>query len=371
MATRSRLLSGTLFAVASALTLGACADQPAETRKAATPQAAATGETLDGELIILAAPLVEDPYYQDVAGEIFAFHVSFATAVKSPDRTLILADEANHDAYADALPDAYVMTFPQGDIWTRDFAPVDPLSPVMMRYPRQGTDGGRFTQKYADAVQGGLYDLTRESRLAMTRSDLNLNGGDFVYDGDGRLVVSRTFLKDNGLSPAQGRTALRRATNATDIAFIDAKAQTGLEQADSVLSFIAPNTLVIHRFPDDFDYAETLKTTLRNALPGVTIHEIETRYDPKAALDTRFRSTCGLYTDMVVTPTRIFVPVFGREADKTVLSQLHSWTDKQLVPVDTSRICTLGGGLRTMSWQLRGEAANAVLDFISGGETTP
>lgn len=319
--------------------------------------------SVEGELIILSAPLEGDDYYADVSGAVFDFQVGFAKAVKAPDRVLVLTGPGYFDEYVAALGPDRVLNFAQGDIWTRDFAPVDPENPIVMRYSSAGQGGGRRGARHARAVQAGLNDLIRKSRLKAERSDLVLDGGNFVADGAGQLVVSRKFLRDNGLSAAEGRTALQRITGARHIAFIEADEQGGLEHADGVVAFIDPNTLVINSYPDDPDYAQDLIRSLRSALPGVTLHQIATPYDDSQILDERFGSACGLYTNMVVTPTRIYMPVFGTEHDKTALSQLHSWTEKDIIPVDASEVCYLGGGVRCMSWQLRGPAAEAIIKF--------
>ena len=132
-----------------------------------------------------------------------------------------------------------------------------------------------------------------------------------------------------------------------------------------MVAFIGENTLVINAYPEDPDYAADLKADLEAGLPGVVLHEIVTPYDGSQIYDERFGSACGLYTNMLVTPSRIYLPQFGIPEDAEALASVRNWTDREVVPVQSSRVCKMGGGVRCMSWQIRGPLARAMLDYAS------
>ncbi len=306
------------------------------------------------ELIVLAAPIADDAYYADAADDIFDFHAAYAAAIKQHDDVLVLADERSYAAYAQALGAEHVAVAPMADIWMRDFSLSNAAAPAMFRYSAAGQGGD---QDEADAVQEALADLIDAAGIDYRESDLVNDGGNWVDDYAGAAVVSRKFLRDNNLDEAGARKALIALTGAKAVAFIDADEQGGLEHADGVVAFIGPNELVINTYPDDADYAAALRADLERGLPDVAIHEIVTPYDGEDIYDERFGSACGLYTNMLVTPDRIYFPQFGIPEDVTALEQLGSWTDKKIVPVRSDGVCRMGGGVRCMSWQLRGEAA--------------
>lgn len=316
------------------------------------------------ELIVLAAPRAGDSYYADAANDIFDFHIAYAQRIAERDDVLILTDRDSYADYAAALGADQVALAPMDDIWMRDFGPSNAAAPVLFRYTAEGQGGGPEGQGEADAVQRTLAAVMKSSGLAFRTTRLLNDGGNFVEDDAGRVVVSRKFLKDNKLTEEEGRSALRRETGARHVAFIDADEQGGLEHADGVVAFIAPNTLVINSYPDDPDYAGILRADLEAGLPGVAIHEIVTPYDGAAIYDERFGSACGLYTNMLVTPQRIYLPQFGIAEDARALASLRLWTDKEIVPVDSREVCRMGGGVRCMSWQLRGENADRLLAWI-------
>ncbi|MEM9232720.1 MAG: agmatine deiminase family protein, partial [Pseudomonadota bacterium] len=270
---------------------------------------------------------------------------------------LILTDQETYLVYADAIGDEAVVTAPMADIWARDYGLADPLIPIMFRYTAAGQGGGRKGQRDADAVQDDFANVLEDAGLTFDSSDLLNDGGNYVGDGDGRAVLSRKFLRDNNLDEETARDVLRQETSLTHIAFIEADEQGGLEHADGVVAFIEANTLVINSYPDDPRYAAELRSSLEADLPGVSIHEIVTPYDGSEIYDERFGSACGLYTNMLVTPHRIYLPQFGIPEDRTAIESLQRWTDKTIIPVPSGAICAMGGGVRCMSWQVRGENA--------------
>ena len=309
------------------------------------------------ELIIVAAPKHGDAYYAEAAHDIFDFHIAYAGAVRKHDDFLVLTDAATYPDYVEALGADRVLIAPQDDIWARDFSLSNAIDPVMFRYTSEGQGGGHRGQADADHVQDILAGLMEKAGVAFAESDLLNDGGNLVDDYHGRIVISRKFLRDNRLTEAQGRGALIDETGAAHVAFIDADEQGGLEHADGVVAFIDANVLVINRYSEDPEYAAQLKSDLRAGLPDVTLHEITTPYDGSEIYDAKFGSACGLYTNMLVTANRIYLPQFGIPEDREALESVRSWTSKQVIPVRSDKVCHMGGGVRCMSWQLRGPNA--------------
>ncbi|MCR9219805.1 MAG: agmatine deiminase family protein [Alphaproteobacteria bacterium] len=317
----------------------------------------------DGELIVLAAPRADDSYYAPMADAIVAFHIRFAKALAGGDRALILTDAATRPHYVQALGEEAVLVAPMEDVWARDFSLTRPERPVRFRYTAEGQGGGRGGQRDADWVQSGFERLAAAAGLDYRVSTLFNDGGNLVDDYAGAAVLSRKVLRDNGLTEAEGRAALREEAGLETVAFIEADEQGGLEHADGVVAFLEPGVLVVNRYPDDPDYAAALRADLERGLPGVALHEIPAPYDDSAVYDARFGSACGLYTNMVVTPHRIYLPQFGVPEDSEALALIESLTDKQVVPVESGGVCSMGGGVRCMSWQVRGENAARLLGW--------
>ena len=316
------------------------------------------------ELIVLAAPGSEDPYYAKVRDSIVDFQISFAKRIAKRDEVLVLTDNKLYPVYMKALGPEKVAIAPMADIWIRDFGIANPERPVMFRYTAAGQGGRKKGQADADAVQETFAEVLERAGLTFAESGILNDGGNFVDDYAGNAVLSRKFLYDNRLSKEEARDKLRKLTGAKNIAFIEADEQGGLEHADGVVSFVDTNTLIINSYPEDLEYSKQLKEDLKRGLPKVKIHEIITPYDGSDIYDERFGSACGLYTNALVTPERIYFPQFGIPQDKIALEQIKEATSREVVPVASHQVCAMGGGVRCMSWQLRGKNATALLKNI-------
>ncbi len=320
--------------------------------------------TAKAELIILSAPRTGDPYYTKVADGIFSFHIKYAKKIiESGDDVLILTDKGAYGRYKKALGEHRVILAPVSDIWMRDFGMSNTVSPLMFRYTATAQGGGQKGQRDADTVQADLALFAERAGLDFKETDLFNDGGNFVDDYAGNVVVSRKFLRDNKLTEQHARDKLRKFTGIRQVAFIEADEQGGLEHADGVVSFVETNTLIINSYPTDPEYSHNLKTVLKSSLPGVKIHEIITPYDGSKTHDDRFGSACGLYTNALVTPKRIYLPQFGIPEDKIAMAQVNAITEKEVVPIDSRDVCFMGGGVRCMSWQLRGANAQRLLSY--------
>ena len=254
------------------------------------------------ELIVLAAPASDDPYYAGVADAIFDFHVAFAQQIEGRDDLIVLTDRKSSARYVAALGKSRVRVLPMADIWMRDFTLSNASEPVMFRYTAAGQGAGKRGQHEADAVQDQFAALAESAGLSFGETNLFNDGGNFVDDYAGSIVVSRKFLRDNKLGEDAARAALKRFAGVSHVAFIDSDEQGGLEHADGVVAFVDVNTLVINTYAEDPAYAEKLRADLEAGLPGVVIHEIVTPYDGTRIYDKRFGSACGLYTNALVTP---------------------------------------------------------------------
>lgn len=322
--------------------------------------------TINAELIVLASPQSQDRYYAERIDDIFDFHVDYAKKIiQNGDNVMILTDQQRYPDYVKALGKQHVTIAPMQDIWMRDFSSANPNKPVLFRYTAAGQGGTKKAQAISDDVQSDFKAYSQKAGLKFTQTKLLNDGGNWVEDGYGNVVLSTKFLADNHLTETQARAQLIRLTGAKHIAFIEADEQGGLEHADGVVSFIDQNTLVINTYPEDPDYAKQLKIDLKRGIPNIKIHEITTPYDGSEIYDEKFGSACGLYTNMLVTPERIYFPQFGIKQDAVALQQIRRLTKRTVIPIHSAQVCHMGGGVRCMSWQLRGKNAELLLNYFN------
>ena len=322
--------------------------------------------TAKAELIVLASPQSEDTYYAKMVDDIFDFHINYAKQIiKNGDKVLILTDKYLYSNYVKAIGQNHVVIAPMQDIWMRDFSSVDPDQPTLFRYTAAGQGGTKKAQAISDDVQSDFKLYSQKAGLKFIQTQLLNDGGNWVEDGFGNVVISTKFLSDNRLSEKVAREKLIALTNAKHIAFIEADEQGGLEHADGVVSFVDQNTLVMNSYPEDPDYTKKLKADLIRGIPNIKIHEIITPYDGSQIYDKKFGSACGLYTNMLVTPEHIYFPQFGIKEDSVALQQIRAITKRKVIPVQSNHVCHMGGGVRCMSWQLRGKNAELLLNYVN------
>ena len=285
--------------------------------------------------------------------------------IKNGDNVVVLTDKGLYPDYVKALGKKHVAIAPMHDIWMRDSAALIQLNPSCSATLPQDKVGAKKGQTISDEVQDKFKYYSQKAGLQFTQSKLLNDGGNWVENGYGNVVLNTKFLADNKLTESEARKKLMALTGAKQIAFIEADEQGGLEHADGVVSFVDQNTLVINSYPEDPDYAKQLKADLKRGIPNVKIREIITPYDGSEIYDEKFGSACGLYTNMLVTPERIYFPQFGIKEDAVALQQIRSVTERTVVPVQSSNVCHMGGGVRCMSWQVRGKNAELFLNYLN------
>ena len=317
--------------------------------------------SVKSELIILVSPLYDDIYYKDMMDDIFDFHIAYAKEVQKRDDVLVLTDDMLYDRYVEELGENSVLNVPMLDIWIRDFSISNVIDPIIFRYTAAAQSG---SQEDADEVQKKFIALIEEIGLSFYKANLFNDGGNFVDDYAGNVIISKKFLRDNDLVEDDARKWLKRFISIKNVAFIEADEQGGLEHADGVVTFVDTNTLLINSYPDSIHYARQLKADLRRGLPDVKIYEVITPYDNQQIYDKKFGSACGLYTNALVTPHRIYFPQFGIPEDTIALKQIKAVTSREVIPISSYQVCSMGGGVRCMSWQLRGENAKRLLDYV-------
>ena len=84
----------------------------------------------------------------------------------------------------------------------------------MFRYSEVRQGGTKQGQHDADAVQQRLVTLAEHANVQFYKTDLITDGGNYVDDFAGNVVINRKFLRDNKLSEQQARKIIRELSGA-------------------------------------------------------------------------------------------------------------------------------------------------------------
>lgn len=322
-----------------------------------TPAAPPVNEAgADRTLVVLAAPSATDPYYRKLRKEILDFQTAFARQISGHDNVVVLADAPTMKELSASLPDDVLLEAPMPDIWMRDFAPVRPDHPVLFRYSATAQNG---SLKDAAHVQAAFVRFAHRHGLAFDQAPWILDGGNVVDNGIDKAIVTDRFLSDNHLDKEQAAQILREQLGVEHVAILPADPEDRLAHADGMVLFTDSNTVAITRYGGEFQ--EALEQELRNAFPDVRIVEIESTFDDNA-FDPDFGSAKGIYVNATVTGNAIYMPVYGLETDGPALAKIHASTSLPVIPIDAGKIGTMGGSVRCLSTQMKGENARRLIE---------
>ena len=307
-------------------------------------------------LIVISAPPFEDTYYKEAYEKILKYDIEYAKSVIGKDNIVVLADSKAMPILKKYLPHDILLSADMYDIWLRYFTTVNPYKPVQFRYTAAAQSG---SQKRADQVQKQFNKFTKKLGISYLTSILKLDGGNVVDNYNDKAIVTERFLKDNGLSKAEGKEKLKKLLSVKSVAIIPSDDESGLAHADGMLMFIDENTLALNRYDEPLR-SEILKE-LTSSFSKIKIIEVETHYE-EDDWDPGFSSACGIYTNSIVTNKYIYVPIFGTKPDLKAIKTIQKNTDKTVVPIEASSVCYMGGSVRCLGWQLAGVNADKIIN---------
>jgi len=311
----------------------------------------------DRTLIILAAPAASDHYYQRLRPDILAFQTAYAQQVIGRDNIVILGNRKTLKLLAADLPKDILLEAPMRDIWMRDFTPVMPEHPVLFRYSAAAQAGKQPT---ADWVQASFIRFAKQLGLEFNRTRLMLDGGNVVDNGSNKAIVTDRFLEDNRLSKPKAINLLQKELGVERVAILPADPEDPLAHADGMALFLGSNTVAVTDYGGAFQ--KELKMELNKAFPGIHILKLETEFDTGKAWDPRFGSAKGISANAVLTDRFLYVPVFGMETDAKNLELIRSHTDRKVIPIDAETVSRMGGSVRCLSGQMKGENARKLIE---------
>ena len=310
--------------------------------------------TLTAQTIVLAAPSVEDAYYQQVFQDIVDFQIGFATKINGRDKAIILVDQVTRKYYADSLPEHVLVQANMEDIWIRDYSPVIADKQVKFTY----------SPNYMSRAETNDIDNSFESwhhsmgLQYSNKSSLILDGGNVVGNGNGKIIVTNRFLQDNPtLTKLQAKRKLKSLLGAKQVAIIQETPGDATGHADGMLMWTEENTLLVH---DPLEQVkEAILKELTTSFPAVKIVIVPDYYQFEEW--NGFTSAANVYVNSLVTNNYIYVPTFNNEHDQEMLDFIQSHTIKEVVEIPSEKVSYMGGSVRCLSWQLDSVYAAAIL----------
>ena len=324
-------------------------------------------------LLVLSAPSVDDIYYQSKFEDIVQFQIAYANAIIGNDNVVVLVDRKTRKYYEDALPGDVLLTQEVFDIWMRDFTTVNPLDPVKFKYT-----WASMTQEESEEVQQSFVDFSERCFLEWESTDLSIDGGNIVDNYAGRVITTTRFQSDNRITGDQAREELKAVLGATQVSVIEADEDV-LGHADGMVMWADDNPLIVNDYSAYPNYRTGVINELKATFPGVNLIEIPVDYGLIDTADSSvklvdsllllqqlawdgFESACGVHVNSTVTFENIYVPTFDMDHDDAALQLIRDNTTKNVIEINASGVCEMGGSVRCLTWQQTGDNATRLIE---------
>lgn len=307
-------------------------------------------------LLVLSAPSIYETYYSDAFDLIVDFQINYAKAIMGNDNVIVIVDKDTKPYYKDKLPEDILLIADVYDIWMRDFTTINPLNPVQFQYT-----WASMTQQESIEVQNSFDAFANKYEIQRTSTDLLLDGGNIVDNYAGRVVTTTRFMEDNNLTYSRAKQELMDLLGATEVAIIEPDEEV-LAHSDGMVSWIDENILLVNDYSSDPAFRTLVLDELQSAFPTIDIIEVPVQYttNPPGVWDG-FESACGVNLNSTVTFKNIYVPVFNMSHDQQAVDIITQNITKTVIPINAEGVCSMGGSVRCLTWQLTGSNAEKLI----------
>lgn len=255
------------------------------------------------------------------------------------------------------------------DTWTRDYGPIS----VERGGRRRGLDFGfnGWGLKFA-SDRDNLVNLRLNEKFIFlpgayrNERDFILEGGSIESDGEGTILTTSECLcspnRNGGKSKEELNRILEERLGAGHVLWLDYGALAG-DDTDShidTLCRLAPGNTILFtgcRNVDDDHFEGLLKmraqlTMFRNQ-EGEPYNLVELPL-PDAIFDENGERLPATYANYLVTPTHIFMPTYGQEANDRLACQMVrvAFPDHEVIPVDCRTLIKQHGSLHCATMQI-------------------
>jgi len=208
-------------------------------------------------------------------------------------------------------------------------------------------------------IDTSFRQFTNQAELKFRQSTIVIDGGNFVDNGLDKAVLTERIFKNNPTFQKQDLIqAIKQETGLSEIAVVPEEEGDTTGHSDGMVMWASESKLLVNKFEEPF--RSKVLSALKLSLPGVDIIEIP-RYLSSVIYDG-FPSAAGIYVNSIVTEKYIYMPMFRKpDEDTQLLKLIQSHTSKKVIPVYARKVADLGGSVRCLSFQLKGEFAKKLI----------
>ena len=279
--------------------------------------------------------------------------------------TMLAAPEHAADATSRCGPTVRVVEMPMDDSWLRDSGPTFVLDTGGHRAASVFTFnawGAKCLPFDQDAAVGG-----RVAALAGVqgyRSDLVVEGGGFLSDGEGTLITAESCIlnanRNPGWTKAQADAELRAMLGVQKIIWLpgDLTDNATDGHVDGYVAYIRPAAVLFEVVADPLDPRFPLMAENRKILEAETdargrrFELLPIAEAPRSAVPGGEEIYCRSYVNFYLANGAVIAPAYGIAEDAAVVDTLRrAYPDRQVVPLALRDLFRGGGGIHCITQQ--------------------
>jgi agmatine deiminase len=275
----------------------------------------------------------------------------------------MLADHADvAEAEHACGPSISVVSMPIDDSWLRDSAPTFLVGPDGRRAAAAFTFnawGNKYHPHDRDAALGAR--IAQLADVPVYRSELVVEGGGFLTDGEGTLITAETCVLNPNRNPrwskAQAEAELRAMLGVKKVIWLpgDVMDTETDGHVDGYISYVRPATLLLEVVADPADPRYPIMAENRRVLETETdacgrhFELIPIAEAPRSAVA---EGSCRSYVNFYLANGALIAPSYGIAEDQAVLGTLRlAYPDRSVVPVPLKDLFRGGGGIHCITQQ--------------------
>jgi len=290
-------------------------------------------------------------------------YVRVAQAIAAHEPVTMIADPSDADAARRRCgPSIKVVSMPIDDSWLRDSAPTFVVNRA----------GSRAAAAFTFNAWGGKYyphdqDATLGSRIAelagfpVYRSELVVEGGGFLSDGEGTLITAETCVlnanRNPGWSKVEAEAELRAMLGVQKVIWVpgDVMDTETDGHVDGYFAYVKPATILCEVVADPADPRYAIMAENRRVLEAETdargrrFNLLPIAEAPRSAVPEGF---CRSYVNFYTANGAIIAPAYGLPEDEAVAETLRvAYPDRSIVAVALMDLFRGGGGIHCITQQ--------------------
>jgi agmatine deiminase len=276
---------------------------------------------------------------------------------------------ANPDQVTEARrrcgPSIKVVPMPIDDSWLRDSAPTFIVDPAGKRAAAAFTFnawGAKYHPHDKDAALGERIGAL--AGLPVYRSDLVVEGGGFLSDGEGTLITAETCVlnpnRNPGWSKARAEAELRAMLGVQKVIWLpgDVMDTETDGHVDGYVAYVKPATVLLEVVADPADPRYPIMAENRKVLEtetdarGRRFNLLPIAEAPRSAVPAGEVGYCRSYVNFYIANGGVIAPAYGIAEDALVLDTLRrAYPERVVVSVALRDLFRGGGGIHCITQQ--------------------